>query len=70
MSPGSKAAWKTRAASSGAAANEHQSPAQGLGGAARSPLCILKAQFLLSSKISFDASPIQVKIAIQQIPCN
>lgn len=70
MSPGSKAAWKTRAASSGAAANEHQSPAQGRGGAARSPLCILKAQFLLSSKISFDVSPIQVKIAIQQIPCN
>lgn len=28
MSPGSKAAWKTRAASSGAAANE---PCQGLG---------------------------------------
>lgn len=31
MSPGSKAAWKTRAASSGAAANEQPSPAQGWG---------------------------------------
>lgn len=39
MSAGSKAAWKTRAASSGAAANEQQSPLRA-GGAARSPLSI------------------------------
>ncbi|RLV76345.1 hypothetical protein DV515_00017073, partial [Chloebia gouldiae] len=39
MSAGSKAAWKTRAASSGAAANEHQSALRA-GGAARSPLLL------------------------------
>lgn len=67
MSVGSKAAWKTRAASSGAAANE---PRSGLGELLALTAVDSKAEFLLSSKSSFDEAPRQVKIATQQIGCN